>query len=455
MKSWTLSRRTLLRGAGATLALPFLEAMIPSVARAQSAGAPRPRRLVVISVPHGVHMPSWTPSAEGSSYTLPPILQSLAPYKSELFVLSRLANHPASITNQEFAGSHARGSACMLTQTPLKRTTGNDVRNGVSMDQVAANALKAYTRFPSIELGVNSGSATGDCEDGYSCAYLNNISWNTPTTFMPKEVNPRALFDRLFAAGLPSSTPDAAAERRRRHESSILDLVAGQTQQLQARVGRTDRLKLEEYLTSVRELERRLDDVVPPSATTCTPGPAPTDKPGDYEAHVRLMFDLMTLAFQCDLTRVATFMMENPFNRRSFSFLGVSGNHHELSHHGGSASKHAALEKINVWEVQQFAYFLGKLRAVQEADGTLLDNSTIMFTSEFGDGDDHYHRDLPVLLAGRGGGAFKPGRHIRLASQTPLANLYLSMLGAVGVNVGTFGSDGTNPYGTQPLSELA
>lgn len=483
-RRFTLSRRAALRGLGATVALPWLEAMTPTRKAQAQPGATKPLRFLVVTAPHGMHMPAFTPKTTGADYVLPPILEPLAALKADFNVVSGLANYPASITTKEFAGSHARGTGAMLTQSPLRFTAAKDIQNGISIDQVVANHVKQHTRLPSLEVGVSSGSATGNCEDGYSCAYLHNISWSGPTTFMPKETNPRALFNRLFAGGVPSTTPmpggtptpapgaGAGGGKDLLYRKSILDLVRGEAGRLNGKVGKKDRAKLDEYLTSVGELQRRLTDfektggTTPSAPVSCTPGTAPAEgPPASYEAHLRLLSDMMVMAFQCDVTRVGTFMQENPFNSRSFSFLGVSGNHHNISHHGGAAAKTSAQQKINTFEVAQLAYLLDRMKQAQDGDGqSVLHNSIVLFTSEFGDGDDHYHWDLPVLVAGNAGGVFKTGRHINYPhkgasgpgnkTDMPMANLFLNVMQAFGIGNSTFGTDGTQPYGTAPLAEL-
>jgi hypothetical protein len=479
-KRFLLSRRACLRGLGVTMALPWLEAMSGKTAKA---AGPKPLRFVVVFAPHGMHMPAWTPKQTGADYALTPILQPLAALKSELNVISGLANYPASITTKEFAGSHARGTGALLTQSPLRFTSSKDIQNGISIDQVIANQLKSFTRLPSLELGVASGSSTGNCEDGYSCAYLHNISWSSPTTFMPKETSPRALWTRLFGgmAGLPPPSPSPAptpgtrpVDRPTLYRKSVLDVIKGDATRLNGKLGSRDRAKLDEYLTSVGELQRRIIDfdmgaggggVTPPPAASCAPGKMPEGNPASYQQHLELLSDLLAMALQCDLTRVATFMQEDPFNSRSFSFLGVSGNHHNISHHGGDSAKQSAQQKINTFEVSQFAYLLSRLQQATDADGqSVLSNSVVLFTSDFGDGDDHYHWDLPMIVAGRAGGRFTPGRHIAYPhrgsggpsnkTDTPMANLFLSILQAFDLPVTTFGTDGTQPYGTSPLAEM-
>lgn len=482
-----LSRRAALRGLGVTMALPWLEAMAPRKASAQAAA---PLRFLTMFQPHGVHMPAWTPKTAGAGYAMTPVLQPLEALRAQFSVISGLANYPASITTKEFAGSHARGTGALLTQAPLRFTAAKDIQNGISVDQVIANKVKSLTRLPSIEVGVASGSATGNCEDGYSCAYLHNISWSGATTFLPKETSPRALFNRMFAnatvPGRPAPTPVGggptpapspagpnASTKDLLYRKGVLDLVRGEANRLNLRLGSRDRAKLDEYLTSVGELQRRLSDfengaTIPttPSAVSCTPGNAPADgNPASYEQHLHLLSDLIVLAFQCDVTRVATYMLEDPFNSRSFSFLGVTGNHHNISHHGGAAAKLMSQQKINTFYATQLAYLLDKLAKATEGGQSVLHNSIVLYTSEFGDGDDHYHWDLPVLVAGAAGGRWKPGRHINYPhkgsggpsnkTDMPLANLFISVQQAFGIDAKTFGTDGTAPYGTAPLAELA
>jgi hypothetical protein len=514
MKRFELTRRACLRGAGVALALPMLEAMVPRVARAQKAGAAKPLRLVVWTLPDGVRMDAWTPKQTGAGYTTTPILQPLDAYKSQFNVITGLANTPASVvTGDIFAGSHARATGAMLTQMPLTFTSGNNIKNGISVDQVIANYLKTAVpslRLPSLELGAVYAGATGNCEDGFSCAYLTNLAWSSPTTFLPKETNPKAVFDRLTKGGLPASTPvsttpapsptPTAQTKSLAYEKSILDLVAADTTALKNKLGRADQAKLSDYLDSVNELERRVAAMTPSMGTGgtgggTTPGPTPTagcksiaaPKDGTYLGSDRTknvysyaelitaMNDLIALALTCDLTRVVTFMSEIPLNTQTnFSFVGVSSSnyHDDISHHGGNPTKLAGIQTVNTFYAQQFAYLLGKLAATTDVDGTssVLDNSIVIFTSEFGDGDDHYHWNLPVLVAGKAGGAFQTGRHILYPStpdkgtgaretarrgDMPLANLYISIMQAFGMNVSTFGSvDGTTPYGTKPLAEL-
>ncbi len=441
MKKPSLSRRTLLRGAGALMALPLLEAMRPTRAHARG-GPPAPppaRRLAVFYAPCGIHMPKWTPSRTGANWALSPTLASLAPVKEDVLVLSGLSHHPGQPDDN---GHHAAGTAAFLSCVKARKTRGSDIQAGISMDQVAARHLKGHTRLPSLELGNDGGNGIGNCDSGYACAYARNISWAGPTTPLPKETRPRAVFDRLFADFDPNATK-AQVEKRRAFRQSIIDFVRDDARTLTQRLGTPDRKKLDEYFTSVRELELRLESLEP-RGPTCDPGPRPAEDGFDVRAKTRAMMDLMVLAFECDLTRVATFMLGNARSERVYDFLGLSGEHHTYSHHQRDPANHAALAKIDAWVVEQYAYLLQRLKAVPEGDGTLLDNALVYFGSEVADGDSHGHSDMPVLLAGRGGGAVTPGRHVRYGG-VPVANLFISMLSTVGVSLSTFGDDGTGP----------
>lgn len=438
MKKWEISRRMLLRGAGAAVALPLLEQMLPSIARAQNSGAPPPRRLVAFYVPCGIHMANWTPAATGANYTLTPILAPLAPVKSDVLVLSGLANLPA---RPDGAGDHASGTGSFITARHVVKTNGAGISNGISMDQAAANVLKQYTKFPSLELGVIGGGSSGDCDSGYSCAYANNIAWANATTPLAKEVNPQAVFDRLFAAVDPNQTP-AAVAKRKLYKQSVLDAVKADSAALKAKLGKSDRMKLEQYEAGIVDIETRLKNTTP--ANLCDPGTRPSP-PVDIRERTKMMLDLMVLAFQCDLTRVATFMLGNAGNYYVYNFLGLNEGHHAYSHHQGIASNLDALTKIDTWEVEQFSYLLQKMKAIVEPDGTMLDNSAIFFSSEIEDGDAHRHTNMPILVAGKAGGNFTSGRHIRYTTQRPVANLFISMLNAIGAPTTTFGDDGTGP----------
>jgi hypothetical protein len=432
---WT--RRAFLGGAGAALALPFLESLAPRAAQAQAAQAPQ--RLLVYYVPNGIHMPAWTPAQEGADWALSPILSPLAAVKDKLLVLSGLSNEPA---RPDGAGDHAAGTGAFLTATHVNKTEGEDIRNGVSMDQLAAAKLAEQTRFASLQLGIDGGGSVGNCDSGYSCAYVRNISWSGPQTPLAKLVNPRVVFDRLFA-GLDQRLTQAERDKRARYRKSVLDLVMSDAQRLSPRLGQRDRAKLDEYMTSVREVELRIDAAT--GGLACQPPDAPPPAL-EYPEHVAIMTDLMVLALQCDLTRVITFMLGNAGSTRPYPFLGVNGAHHELSHHQNNPDNFEQLTRIATWEITQLAALLEKMDRVQEAQGrSLLDNSLVLFSSEISDGNSHSHDDLPVLLAGSQGGRLRTNRHLRYQRREPIADLFLSILDGYGVSLDTFGDNGAGP----------
>lgn len=430
MKRWQLSRRTLLRGAGAALALPLFEQMLPARAWAAQAA---PVRLLAFYVPNGMRMSAWTPAQTGSAYAMSNILKPLQPVRSELLVLSGLANTPADPNG---AGAHAWGTSGLLSCTSVKRTEGVDVRAGISVDQVAAAHLKGKTPFNSWELGTDGGNNAGSCDVDHSCAYTRTISWSSPTSPRAKETSPRAAFERLFG---DEGTPEQA-ERRRVLRLSVLDAVREDTKALQARLGTTDRARLDEYLTGIRELEQRVTDQVFSEQCDASGFAISGDA---FVQRTAAFIDLMVLAFKCDQTRVITFMLGNGQSHRVFDFLGLKSPHHAYSHHKNEQANLAALEAIGVWEVQQYATLVGKLAAVKDPDGTsLLHNSLVLFGSELADPQSHQHVNLPILLAGRGGGAVTPGRHLQFSGGEPLANLHISLLQALGHAAQTFGDDG-------------
>ena len=429
-----LSRRTFLRGAGAAVALPFLEAMWPASARAQAAASAR--RFLAWYVPNGIHMADWTPADTGANYALPSILAPLAPIRSEVLVLTGLANNAARVN---VAGDHARGTGSFLTARTVKKTDGADIENGISLDQRLAEVIGSATSLPSLQLGGESGGSTGNCDSGYSCAYSRNISWAGPQSPLAKETNPVSAFERLFQ-GVDSQLPPAELERRRLLRLSVLDTVTDDAARLRLELGASDRQKLDEYLTGVRALELRIQSL---DGSQCD-ATAPAD-PADFVARVRAMSDLIVTAFQCDRTRVITFMELNAGSNQTYPWLGVLDGHHQISHHQGSAANFASLRTIDTWEIEQFVYLIQQLASVQEPEGSLLDSSLVFFSSEIEDGDAHRHTNLPILLAGRGGGAVQPGRHLRFSGAPSVANLFLTVLRAFGIQDATFGQDGTAP----------
>ena len=444
-----ISRRTVLKGLGTAISLPLFESMLPGVATAAATRKAAPKRLAFLYVPNGVHMQDWTPKTEGAGFAFPASLEPLKPFKDELLVLSGLTADKAR-PNGDGPGDHARALSAFLTGRQARKTHGADIRAGISVDQVAAEKVAQETRFRSLELGCEPGRQAGNCDSGYSCAYSCNISWRAESTPNASEINPRLVFERLFSNGVKGETESARAKRER-YRLSILDLVMEDANNLKHRLGATDQKKMEEYLTAVRELELRL--VRDERAETGVSGKGrsetgvgergaalkPAGVPTDYGEHIRLMADMMALAFQGDLTRVATFVIANEGSNRSYGFLKVPEGHHDLSHHGGDKAKHAKLQKINHFHTGQLAYLLGKLKSIKEGDGTLLDNCMIVYGSGIGDGNAHNHDELPILLAGKGSGTLKPGRHVRYQRNTPLTNLYVAMLDLFGAPVKSLG----------------
>jgi hypothetical protein len=392
--------------------------------------------MAFIYIPNGAHMAEWTPKAVGSDFALPPILEPLQPVKDHLLVLSGLT-HDKARPNGDGAGDHARASAAFLTGCQARKTAGADIKVGISVDQIAAQRLGALTRLPSLELSCDKARLAGNCDSGYSCAYSFNISWRSEATPNPPETNPRAVFERLFAGGTEAERDEAAA-RRRLQRKSILDFALEDAAQLQRSLGATDRRKLDEYLTAVREIEQRIEREEKFAAVRPDMAP-PAGVPKEYEQHLRLMYDLLALAFQTDTTRIATFMVAHDGSNRPYPFIGVSEGHHDLSHHGGDAAKKAKIARINRFHTTQFAYFLEKLKTIKEGDGLLLDHCMIVYGGAIGDGNAHNHDNLPVLVAGRGGGTLQTGRHLRVPKETPMTNLYLSMLDRMGVAVDRVG----------------
>lgn len=437
-KPFRLSRRSFLGGAAAAISLPMLEAMVPFGSRA-FAQQEKPLRMLCYYVPNGMHMPSWTPAQEGATFTLPETLAPLANVRDDILVLTGLENVAA---RPDGPGDHAAGTGAFITATHVFKTEGADIQNGISVDQVAANAFGDATPFASLQLGMDGGGTTGNCDSGYSCAYARNISWAGPQTPLPKTVDPAIVFDRLFAGFDPQATQEER-ERRTRLKKSILDFAVEDATKLQQKLGARDRAKLDEYLTGVRDLETRITELDP--ASRCG---VPDRPDGTYNVtqKAQIMSDLMVLAFQCDLTRIQSFMLANAGSGRQYDFLGITEGHHQISHHQSLQANYDLLRAINLWEMQQFAYLVERLKATPDGiEGeNLLQNTAVFISSEISDGNRHNHDDLPVILAGQCGGAFTTGRHVRY-NRDPIANLFISMLDAVGVPTQSFGQDGTGP----------
>ena len=424
-----VSRRTLLRGLGVSMALPWLESVNAS---AKAATAVAPKRMAYIFVPNGVHLPEWTPKRLGYGYDLPRILKPLASVQDDLTVISGLT-HDKGRANDDGAGDHARSASVFLTGAQPRKTAGEAIRVGESVDQVAAKAIGHYTKFSSLELGTDAGRSAGNCDSGYSCAYSSNISWSSATMPVGKEVNPRLVFERLFAGGTKREV-DQGREARLAMRQSVLDYILSDAKNLQKQLGKTDSAKLDEYLTGVREVERRLEVDTTSPLDTDIDYPAPAGVPKDYGEHIRLMCDMMVLAFQTDLTRISTIMFANAGDNKNYRNIGVPDGHHNLSHHRSDPVKLEKITKINTFHVQQLAYMLRKMKSIKEGESTLLDNSMIVYGSGISDGNRHNNENLPIVVAGSGGGTIDAGRHIKYETETPMCNLFLSMLDRMGVN---------------------
>lgn len=430
-----LSRRTFLRGTGVAMSLPLLDAMLTNNGLAAGSSTEAPLRLAYVFFPNGAIMPEWTPKGDGENFEFSKTLKSLEPFRDKLNVMSGLAQDNGR-SKGDGAGDHARSAASFLTGAHPVKTAGADIRVGISADQLAAQYIGKETRLPSLEVGLEGGRTAGSCDSGYSCAYSSTISWKTDRTPMAKEINPKLVFERLFghAKGSPAERAKRAKYRR-----SILDVVADDALQLSKKLGKTDRRKLDEYFTSVREIEERIEQARKSAELETPDFDIPDRIPRDLTEHSHLMFDLILLAFRTNSTRIATLMLANEGSNRSYPMAGVNAGHHSLSHHRDDKKKIADLQKIDTYHTEQFAYFLKRLSETQEGDRTLLDNSMIVYGSGLGDGNRHRHDQLPIVLAGGGSGTIKTGRHIRYENETPLNNLFLSMFQRVGMDVDSFG----------------
>jgi hypothetical protein len=428
----SLDRRMFLRGVGTAVALPLLDSMVPALAApGRNAGTPV-RRMAFLYVPNGIIMKDWTPAAEGKGFEFTKTLKAVEPYREKLLVLTGL-DHYNGQSLGDGAGDHARAGATWLTGVHPRKTQGADIQAGVSVDQVAAKEMGSATAFPSIEIGLEDNRMVGGCDSGYSCAYSNTVAWASPSTPLPPEMNPRAVFERLFGDG--ETTDPAARALQARQDRSILDFVREDAARLGMGLGTSDKRKLSEYLEAVREVERRIQKVEQQNAAgAALPSiDRPAGIPPTFEEHIQLMFDLMTVAFQADLTRVITFMIGREGGNRTYRSIGVPDAHHGLSHHFNDAAKIDRLQKIDQHHVQMLSYFLGKMQAAKDGEGTLLDHSTIVYGSSLSDGNRHEHLDLPTLVAGGGAGKIHGGRHVKYKKGTPMTNLFLTMLDHVGV----------------------
>lgn len=417
-----MQRRTFLTGLAATISLPNMQSLAKPASKLAAAKAPC--RLAFLYVPNGVNLQQWKPAlGAGDAFKLSPSLSSLNPFKEDIQVISGL-DHDKASANGDGPGDHARASATFLTGCQAKKTAGSNIRNGISVDQIAAKQIGHLTKLSSLELSTIRARKSGACDSGYSCIYQHNISWRDESTPMPAEYNPRTAFEKLFGSG--DAVADAKRQARRK---SVLDFIGRDTKSLQQKLSKEDQYKLDEYLTSIREVERRIEnaenhkDRYPKDAK-------PNGIPKSYEAHMKAMFDVMALAFKTDSTRIASFMLSNEGSNRSFKNLGISGGHHAISHHRNNAQKLEEIAKIDQFYTEQLAYFLHNLKQTKEGPNgeSVLDNTMIVYGSCIGDGNRHNHNDLPIILAGGGAGKLKTNRHIKADSGTPLTNLYLSLL---------------------------
>ena len=434
-----IDRRTMLRGLGATMALPFLEAMMPSAKAADLAA--RPKRLQIFYSPNGMMMKDFVPKETGAGFTLPSTLEPLAAHRERIAVVTGLG-HPQAAAMGDRPAGHGRSCPAFITGVHVKQTEGTDIRCGVSMDQVFADHLGDATQISSLELGIDQASLLGSCDIGYSCAYTNGISWRSPTVPLPVTANPRDVFERLFGDGETLDEKGRIAQLRR--QTSILDFVMEDTARLTRDLGMADRAKLDEYLTATRDIEKRIQRAMT-SPVTASAGDMvqPAGIPDSFDAHVRLMIDLQVLAMQADITRIGSFMIGRELSNRTYPEIGVPDSHHMLSHHGNNPDKMEKLAKINRHHMSYFAYYLDRMQAVKDGDGTLLDRTLVLRGSAFGDPNDHDHMDLPVIAAG---GLIRGGRHIAAEKGTTMSNLLLAGLHLLDVPAKAIG-DSNAPFG--------
>lgn len=431
IEKMAIPRRTVLRGLGAAIALPFLDSMVPaftSVARTAARGT---SRLSIIYTGNGAALGHFAPQAEGAAYEMTPILQPLAPFRDRMLVLTGIDNSVAMAREGEPRGGHGRVAPAFLTGVHARPTIGADFQAGISLDQIAARHLGHDTQLASLEIAVDAPEFGGTCDTGFSCVYTNTISWRTPTDPLPMENNPRILFERMF--GDSGSTNPAVRVARLRERASVLDAITDRAKSLSGTVGSADRSKIDAYLQSIREVERGIQKAEEQSARELPLVEQPAGVPDTFEAHVKMLFDLQVLAFQADLTRVSTFMLARELSGRAYREVGVSEGFHAISHHGNNPEKITGMGKINVYHSTLVAYYLDKLRATQDGDGSLLDQSMVFFGSGMGNSNEHDPHELPLILAGGAAGALPSGRHIRYKKGSELPNLYVTMLEKLGV----------------------
>jgi hypothetical protein len=445
-----LNRRTFLRGVGASLALPMLDSMVPAMAATSAAATKSPVRMAFVYVPNGIIPAAWTPTGEAArDWEFKRSMKPLEPFRENLNVLTGLAQINGRALG-DGPGDHARAGATWLTGVHPKKTEGAGIHSGISADQIAARAFGKSTQLGSLEIGLDTPSLAGGCDSGYSCAYTNTISWRGETTPMPMEPNPRVVFERLFGDG--DSTDAATRLAALKEQRSILDYIAGDLDRIETGLGKSDRSKLTEYLEAIRDIERRIQKAEEQNASMKIPVfERPGGVPPEFEDHAKLMIDLQVLAFQADLTRVVTFMIAREGSNRPYRKINISDGHHSLTHHQNDPQKIEKVTQIDTYHAQLFAYYLEKLKAAKDGDGTLLDHSMILYGSSICDGNAHTHHDLPLALVGGAGGRIKGGRHLLFTKETPMNNLLLSMLDIAGVpGVEKFGdSTGKAEYLTE------
>lgn len=439
-----LPRRTFLRGLGASVALPLLDSMVPALTAQELTSALPVKRLGIIYVPNGVFMDNWTPPERGSDFSLPSTMEPLAPFQDQMLVLTGLSNKMGDAWPGEGAGDHARAAGAYLTGVHPKKTEGADLQAGLSMDQIIARQLGQHTQLTSLELSLESRENVGACDPGYACAYANTLCWSSATTPLPMENNPRVVFERLFGGN--ESTDPEAWRARREEDSSILDAVGDKIAKLQGDLGHRDQLKLDEYLESIRNAERRIQMAEAQSERELPVIEQPAGVPATFQEHAKIMFDLQLLAFQADLTRVITFMVGHETSQRAYPEIGVPDAHHPLSHHGGSAEKIEKLIRVNGYHAEMFAYYLDRMKNTPDSEGSLLDNSTILYGSGMSDGNGHNHHNLPTLIVGGGTGSIKGNRHLVYPreQETPITNLFLDLLEKFDIPLESFGDSTRN-----------
>jgi hypothetical protein len=435
-----LDRRTVLRGLGTAVALPLMEAMLPTASAAEP--APRPKRLQVFYTPNGMIMKSFTPEKTGRDFPFSPTLAPLEPFRNQITVITGLAHYQASALG-DGPGSHGRSCGAYLTGAHPKRTEGSDLQCGVSMDQIVARHFAQDTELASLELGIDPPSLMGSCDVGYSCTYTNTLSWRSPTVALPVTVNPRDVFERLFGDGDALDEQSRLAQLKRK--ASILDFVRDEAARLSVRLGANDRRKMDEYLDAVRDVERRIQRASQSNSVAANDLTRPAGIPESFEDHARMMIDMQVLAMQADLTRVCTFMLGRELSNRTYPEAGVPDAHHALSHHGGDPEKIAKLARINKLHMEQFAYYLERMRATKDGEGTLLDSTLVLAGSSLGEPNEHDNMNLPAIVAG---GSVQGNRHLVVPKHTPMCNLMLAMIHALGISLDKIGDS------TEPLQAL-